>query len=639
MDGVETTLDGTPNFFPPSPPPLVAGIYTGRLRNNSERSERAVKEKRQGSDRNKEVSSKTFNKASNLPRPPSNKKGNKAIRSPLITQRSDIRNFLGVTPTPRREANIDSAEGDTFLGSGARRRLNCESVIAPTNKGEYYINSGNILSAAVSTSSHQPQAESQVNCNFTAPADPQTNNQSASHISEKVPSKKRTSVNADEPRDKNGTPNPSSSLVQQPTEGMDLAQIQTDEQAIKKLEARLLTLAEGSMERMLLEMQLDTKKENIKTRKMVCTMMHRNLIMQEAVAKIQQDKQDLSGKVDGIITEQLSNTTDINSVNNELKKVRGDLKVISGIMERQSMMIEHLQQRNENKDSSSLRNNLIIQGWETGKDDNDQDIKAIVTDFFSQTMKISRNIAIRSAMKLHSNQAANQVILVNVKDKGAIFKNVKNIVDVKNSKDESYYINDQLTYERQEEQRRFRAIKKANKELNSEDRSTITFKKGQLFIDGRKYTKNITFPKESEVINPESAEKIEKLYVTRGEDIANGRCVFSAISQKVRNFDDIRCGYIKARREFPNSLHIVCAFNLPGSHVSTKDFFDCGEPGAGRVLLELLTKNNITHREIFVAKLYGGEKLGPGRFDSYRKAAISAICSTMILGGPFSLLI
>ena len=145
-------------------------------------------------------------------------------------------------------------------------------------------------------------------------------------------------------------------------------------------------------------------------------------------------------------------------------------------------------------------------------------------------------------------------------------------------------------------------------------------------MDNKQYKKAVQHPKITDIVLPTSELKIQSLYQTEGETIYNGSCKFVATSQEISSYDDVRCGYIKVRRRHPHALHVSCAYTLPGSDVAnSSDFEDNLEPGAGRILWQLLTGNGIVHRAIYVARYYGGKKLGPTRFHSYREAAISAI--------------
>ena len=187
-------------------------------------------------------------------------------------------------------------------------------------------------------------------------------------------------------------------------------------------------------------------------------------------------------------------------------------------------------------------------------------------------------------------------------------------------------MNDELTFEKQEEQKRFRAIKKNNSNLHTTEKFNICFKKGDMYVENQKYSKRVLHPTVTDLVESKSEEKITKLYQTEGEFIKNGKCRFVAISQEVTSLDDVRCGYVKARRKHPNALHMVCAYNLPGSHITyDKDYQENGETGAGKHLLQLLTNHNILHHAVYVAHYYGGERVGPTHFQTYIEAASSAI--------------
>lgn len=80
------------------------------------------------------------------------------------------------------------------------------------------------------------------------------------------------------------------------------------------------------------------------------------------------------------------------------------------------------------------------------------------------------------------------------------------------------------------------------------------------------------------------------------------------------------------KKEHASATHICYAYRLakPETVFST----DAGEPKgtAGRPLLNLLLKNQLTNTAIFVARYYGGKKLGvPGLIDAYTKAGDNAL--------------
>ena len=232
--------------------------------------------------------------------------------------------------------------------------------------------------------------------------------------------------------------------------------IAADEKELTLLEKKLELLQDGSMEKMLLEMKLDAKKENIKTKKFMLSMMRQHKINSDTVTSLKDECSALKKGIEGVAGVQDSQQESVKQVNDEITKVCEELSILTGLVQRQAMKINHLQEHNEAKEGRNMRQNLVIQGLEYGKEDNEESIKEIVTNFFSQTMKIRKNIAIQLILRSGSEEHLALVIsLQNLKDKGVIFKNVKNIIGIKNNANNSYFVSDQLTFEKQEEQRRY----------------------------------------------------------------------------------------------------------------------------------------------------------------------------------------
>ena len=86
------------------------------------------------------------------------------------------------------------------------------------------------------------------------------------------------------------------------------------------------------------------------------------------------------------------------------------------------------------------------------------------------------------------------VKLHDVKDKAKIFEKVSNLKEMKNSKDQAYYINNQLPPRQQEQQRKFRKMIKYNASLNGVGKRELTMKKGELLVDGYPYRPPVTPP-------------------------------------------------------------------------------------------------------------------------------------------------
>ena len=218
------------------------------------------------------------------------------------------------------------------------------------------------------------------------------------------------------------------------------------------------------------------------------------------------------------------------------------------------------------------------------------------------------------------------VNLQNIRDKGTIYKHAKNLKDARNTKDEKYFVNDQLPPSRQEIQRRQRAIAKHYKSQTGTATVNITYQKGQLLVNNTLYRKQVVCPTVEQLCSPENLSKVDACQLHEGETQKVGDCRFVPYSQEVASIEDVRNGYVKVKRMHPTGLSVMLGYNIPGSdYARLSDFYDDKEHGGGRVIWQVLTQSKITYRAIYVVRHYGGKHLGPTRFDAIRNATYSAI--------------
>ena len=117
-----------------------------------------------------------------------------------------------------------------------------------------------------------------------------------------------------------------------------------------------------------------------------------------------------------------------------------------------------------------------------------------------------------------------------------------------------------------------------------------------------------------------------KVKTTPGNVILKEKCQFHGFSVIAGKIDNIRDAYMKLKHQFGHARHIVCAYRLPGKNFAAmSDFVDDGEHGMGQTLLKMLCDAQIFNRAVFVIRYYGGEHLGPSRYQAYLDAAQSAI--------------
>ena len=166
-------------------------------------------------------------------------------------------------------------------------------------------------------------------------------------------------------------------------------------------------------------------------------------------------------------------------------------------------------------------------------------------------------------------------------------------------------------------------------ELKNDGRADqVSYGKGGLCISNRPYRRKIVPPTPAELVNvePEQLDHILNLKSTRGEIIKQDRSEFTGYAARVSNHDDIKEHYIRMKMIQPSARHIACAYWIQHQEPCySRDYHDDGEPGAGRALLQLLKENMNKNTVIFVARKYGGIKMGSIRFQCYTDAARSAL--------------
>jgi len=107
---------------------------------------------------------------------------------------------------------------------------------------------------------------------------------------------------------------------------------------------------------------------------------------------------------------------------------------------------------------------------------------------------------------------------------------------------------------------------------------------------------------------------------------------FKIFSYQITNLNEIKKKLKQLEEKYSDASHICYAYRF--CDINNLDLFlnpdivefstDSGEPSgtAGKPILNVLKKNNIVNRVIFVIRYFGGTKLGiPGLIDAYKKSA------------------
>ena len=92
---------------------------------------------------------------------------------------------------------------------------------------------------------------------------------------------------------------------------------------------------------------------------------------------------------------------------------------------------------------------------------------------------------------------------------------------------------------------------------------------------------------------------------------------FVAYSLCTRNHNTVQDAYMQIRLNHAEARHIVCAWNIPDKNdYESIGWCDDEEYGAGKAVAEILEKNNVIHRVVFIVRNCG-IKLKNRRIPSY----------------------
>ena len=85
-------------------------------------------------------------------------------------------------------------------------------------------------------------------------------------------------------------------------------------------------------------------------------------------------------------------------------------------------------------------------------------------------------------------------------------------------------------------------------------------------------------------------------------------------------------GLYKMRIKYADAMHISCAYRLQSPQGPyQQEYFDDGQPGAGRAILQALKDRVSTCTAVYITHYYGGIKLGKRRFEKVSMLTTAAI--------------
>ena len=318
------------------------------------------------------------------------------------------------------------------------------------------------------------------------------------------------------------------------------------------------------------------------------------------------------------------NATEVMKIKADLAFYKHKTDVLTNVCNSLHGDVHDLTQRLEGLELSNAKRSVCISGLSLPMTKKDE-MAVHMEEFINKNVQVQ--VAVEDVYTLGTSENKTLVVeFQSIHEKREVIANKANLKDVR-VKGRKVYINEFLPITTQEKRRRERQIKK-DLESNEETKNlTVEYTRAGLTIEGKPYRKMVSppTPKEMVSLTVEELEEVLKMKTIKGGEEALEGSRFAACAAKVKSIVQVRKLYIKQKLTRPDAKHIVCAYYLPGVAFQNADFHDDGEPGSGRILLDLLTRNNLEGWVIFVARKYGGIKLGADRFKMYIRSACDVL--------------
>ena len=330
--------------------------------------------------------------------------------------------------------------------------------------------------------------------------------------------------------------------------------------------------------------------------------------------------QDTAQEVQKVINRQ---NVKIKSVHDEVSFWRLKSETLTDVCNKMATEIGDLTARIENLEVNNSKKMVIVTGLQLPKVEYKSEGIEYLISFLHTELEI--DVEVDDYYTLGAIDPKPIVIIFqNIQQKRLCMRNKNKLQGVKTDKGRKVFINDYLPPSNLEKRKREQDIA----HCYEGQPNAVTYQKGGMCINGIPYRKKVEppTPKQLVDISPQQLEEILEMKLIKGVPERMDNSVFHAYSADVNTHEQVNKLYLKLKLAHPDARHIVCAFSIDfPEKCYADDFHDDGEPAAGRLLLDLLTSNGIKNKVVFVARNYGGIKMGVDRFLCYTKAARDAL--------------
>lgn len=348
--------------------------------------------------------------------------------------------------------------------------------------------------------------------------------------------------------------------------------------------------------------------------------------LEKTIGKIDKGSRTTNRQVSAIETIQSQDSVKIRGLVDKIDDQEDKINALIGIVIKQDQQIQALTNKIDVNYVKENKNNLFINGV---AETPGEDCYREVTNFFKNVLKIEKPIHLTQAFRV--GKGPKRPILAKLKtvgDKADIYTKTDKLREINRGRDNPYFIADQIPDAWAEKKRVNNFFKQQNARLPIAHQHQVEVKKGTLLINKKPYVPAVRALTTAERCNmsPEQKRVLRQLEIVEGPPEQHESSKFCGYAAEAYSTDKVQKLYEAMCLRVPDATHIMCAYRFPGLDLTeSQGFIDNGEHGAGRLLLNLLQKNKIQNKVVFVTRHYGGQHIGPKRFQLIEKAASAAI--------------
>ena len=284
-------------------------------------------------------------------------------------------------------------------------------------------------------------------------------------------------------------------------------------------------------------------------------------------------------------------------------------EIIAQVLDRIQHQLVDVTQRVENLELNNAKKAVVLTGLYLMNKNKEDNIVQLQT-FFDNMCGIQIVVDDYFTMGLIEPKPI-VIYLQTMEDRRLLMKYKNLLKGIKNEDNKPYFVNEYLPAANQEKKRRERDIIQTNKEKenNDPDKVEIVYGKGGIIIQGEVYKKRVTVPLPSDLIDlqPDEIANLMRMPITKGQQVVKDKSLFTAYTTSVNDVKKVREYYKMLKLIQPTARHIVCVYNITREPVYyNSDYVDDEEHGAGRLVLEMMKRQEIDNQVVFIARKYGG---------------------------------